>query len=158
MIDPFTYWSRMMAAGVSIAETGMRLGETLGASNEVIGTRSDMIGRAMHSRSDHAELARMVPEKLEAFAKSGTAAFDIWSTMGAAWLRETQHLTTMAMRGRLPTATELTALAGRTAAYSIGAVEAGAALGEKALAPVHRAATGNARRLRRGAAKRTARG
>lgn len=140
-----------MMAGFQMAQTGVRAAETLAASADVIASRSTTIGAAMRSPldADHAELGRMMPEKLDAFARSGAAIADAWWAMGSAWMREAHGLTTQAMRGRVPTIGEMAALSDRSAAYSLGAIEAGARLGGKALAPIHRTATSNARRLRR---------
>ncbi len=149
-IDSFAVWSRMMVAGLQMAQTGVRLVETLSASADVIASRGATIGAAMRSprNADHAELGRMMPEKMEAFSHSGSAIADACWAMGSAWMSEAENLTALSMRGRAPTLGELAALSSRTAAYSLGAMEAGTAIGSKALAPVHRKATANARRLK----------
>ena len=74
--------------------------------------------------------------------------------MGADWMREAQHLTALSLRGRAPSVAEVGALAARSAGYSLRAVEAGTTLGRVALAPIHRAATGNAKRLRKARRKK----
>ncbi|WP_404713801.1 hypothetical protein [Sphingomonas sp. MMS24-J13] len=155
-IDPFASWSRMMAASFQLAQTGVRMVETLSASADVIASRGATIGAAMRSPrdADHAELGRMIPEKLEAFSRSGSAIADAWWAMGSAWMDEAQNLTSLSMRGRVPTIGELAALSDRAAAWSLGTVEAGALLGYDAVAPIHRKATANARRLKRLPAKR----
>lgn len=145
-----------MAASFQLAQTGVRMVETLSASADVIASRGATIGAALRSPldADHAELGRMVPEKLEAFSRSGSAIADAWWAMGSAWMEEAQNLTALSMRGRMPTMSELATLSGRTTAWSLGTIEAGASLGNKALAPIHRKATANARRLKRLPAKR----
>ena len=156
MIDPFASWSRMTAASFQLAQTGVRMAETLSASADVIASRGAAMGVAMRSPldADHAELGRMVPEKLEAFSRSGSAMADAFWAMGEAWMDEAQNLTALSMRGRVPTMRELATLSGRAAAWSLCTMEAGASLGSKALAPIHRKATANARRLKRLPAKR----
>ena len=155
MIDPFTSWGRIVAASFEMARTGTRMVETISASAEVIASRSVTIRSAYRSPldADYAELGRMMPEKVDAFSQAGSAIVDAWWAMGSAWLRETQNLASVSTRQRMPTLSELTSLSNRTAAYSLAAMEAGAGLSKKALAPIHRKATANARRLKRGAAK-----
>lgn len=158
MFDAFNAWNRMMTAGWSMTQTGMRMAETIGAANEVMAARATLIGSAIHSplTSDHRELARMVPEKVDAFSRMGSATVAAWWTAQSAWVGEMQHLSAMAMRGRPITATELAALGARMTARALESVEAAAQLGSSALAPVHRKATANAKRLRRKAARRIA--
>ncbi len=60
-----------------------------------------------------------------------------------------QHLGAMAMRGRAPSPREFTELGERMATLGLESFEAAAELGSTALAPVHRKATANARRLNR---------
>jgi hypothetical protein len=59
----------------------------------------------------------------------------------------------MAMRGRAPTFTELADLGNRTATFTLNTIEASTRLGSDSLAPVHRKAMANARRLRRKGAR-----
>lgn len=150
MLSPFAAWNRMMSAGFAMAETGMRVAETMQASQGVVAARTGMMGRgAETTRADRHELARMVPEKVAAFSRSGTAVADAWWKMNLAFLAEAQHLGAMAMRGRMATPAELQALASRQSSYAMGLFEASARMGEAALKPVHKSATGNARRLAR---------
>ncbi len=87
MFDAFNAWSRMMSAGWSIAQTGMRVAETMGAANEVVAARSALIGSAMRSplTGNHLELGRMVPEKVEAFSRAGSATVTAWWAAQSAW-------------------------------------------------------------------------
>lgn len=62
---------------------------------------------------------------------------------------EMQHLGDLAMRGRAPTAAEFAMLGDRMARVGLESVEAAARLGSATIAPVHRKATANARRLGR---------
>lgn len=156
MFDVFNAWSRMMTAGWSMTQTGMRMVETMGAANEVMAARTTLIGSAMRIplTGDHRELARMVPEKVDAFSRVGSATVAAWWAAQSAWVGEMQNLGTMAMRGRPPTAVELAQLGERMTARGLESVEAAAQLGSTALAPVHRKATANARRLKRQAKRR----
>ena len=151
MMDPFTAWSRMFAASTSMATSGRRVAETLDASRKVIDTRTDMMKAAMTDPlcADHAELGRMVPEKLAAFSTAGSAMMDGWMAWNQALLAEATHIGTMASRGRPPTPFEWLALASRSAEFGVAATERSARVGAAALAPVHAKATANARRLKR---------
>ena len=151
MPDPFTAWSRMVAAGFDMQATWLRGIETLQASQSVIAARTgkmrDAAGAPMHA--DVAEFARMLPEKLDAFGQSAQAVTRDMLAMHGAWAAQMQRLSLMMMSGRMPTPSEASALTTQTANYALGAIDAGARLGKGALAPVHRAATANARRLAR---------
>ncbi|UZW57438.1 hypothetical protein NUH86_17785 [Sphingobium sp. JS3065] len=151
MFDVIDRWVRLMESGFSMAQTGMRAMETLGSGNEVIAARMTIIGAAMQSphRADYAELARMMPEKVDAVSRAGAATVAAWWAAQAAWAGQMQHLGMMAMRGRPPTREEFAHLGNRVATATVEAIEAQARLGARALAPVHRRATSNARRLRR---------
>jgi hypothetical protein len=151
MFDPFSSWSRLMAAGFSMANTSMRAIETMGASNEVITARTKIINAAVCSplTGDHAELGRMVPEKVDAFSQAGSATVAAWWGAQSMWMGHMQHFSGMVMSGRLPTPAEITDLGQRTAALTLESIEATARLGSATLAPVHRKATSNAKRLNR---------
>ena len=151
MFDAFDAWSRMLTAGCSMTQTGLRMVETMGAANEVVAARSAVIGSAIRSplTGDHRELGRIVPEKVDAFSRVGSASVAAWWAAQSVWAGEMQHLGTMAMRGRAPTASELAAFGDRMAKVGLEAVEAAARLGSTTVGPVHRKATANARRLSR---------
>lgn len=70
MLNPFIFWTRMMDATLELSRTGQKVSEMLVASHDVIGARSGMIRTALGSPldADYVELARIVPEKVEAFA------------------------------------------------------------------------------------------
>ncbi|MEC3909354.1 hypothetical protein U5A82_02345 [Sphingobium sp. CR2-8] len=157
--DILSGWTRLMASGYSMAQTGMRAYETINASNEVIAKRSQVIGSAMQSplTGDLAELGRMVPEKVDAFSQAGSVTVAALWSMQVAWMGQMQHIGSMAMRGRAPTLTELADLGSRTASLTLESIEAGANLGSDSLAPVHRKAMANARRLRRKGARELSR-
>ena len=150
MLDPFTSWTRMIAAASRVAGTGRQISETLSASQEVIAKRTDMMQSPM--TADYVELGRMIPEKVEAFSKAGVAVATEWWAMQAECLVEAQHIAALAMRGRPPSLDEWSTLASRNAAHALRMMERSAALGASAIAPIHRSATSNARRLRKTAA------
>jgi len=150
MFDSMASMNRLMAVAADNARTSTRTTQMLTASRDVIEVRGEMIGKAMRSplTGDYAELARMVPEKVEAFARSGSALFGEWWSMQVAWLAHAQRLGTMAMSGRAPGLAEAAAFSDSATAFTIEMIERGARLGATALAPIHASATANARRLK----------
>lgn len=155
MLNPFTAWTRLMSAGMDLSRTGQDVSATLTASGEVIARRTDMMAAAMRSplTGDYAELAKMVPEKIDAFSKGGAAMATEWWSMQAAFMTEAQHMGGMMMRGRPPSIAELAELSSRNMSYAVRSVERAARWGGLGLSPVHAAATANARRLKRSEAK-----
>lgn len=151
MFDPFSVWSRVMSAGLDMQSTWLRSAETLRASGDVIGARTEMMRSATAAplSGNYAELSRIVPEKVAAFSGSaGMVARDTMA-MHSAWIGQMQRVGMMMLAGRVPSPGEVAALASHSANYAVGVMTAGAKMGKGALAPVHRAATGNARRLKR---------
>ena len=67
---------RWLTAGLDSWRLAWQVGETMAASHAVIATRMAMFSTGLHqpSRMPHAELARLVPEKLEAFREAGSGA------------------------------------------------------------------------------------
>ena len=139
----------MLAAGASMRTTSVRAAETFGGANKVVAARGAIIGEAMRSpwTADHAELGRMIPEKIDTLSRAGSAAATIWWDSQTAWVKHFQHLGTMATRGRLPTAAELGDLGERSATLMLQSIEATARLGAASLAPIHRQVATNVRRL-----------
>lgn len=156
MIGAFESWSRIMAASVATMTTGMKMLETSQASGCVIAARTDMMAAAIKSplTANHHELAKMVPEKVAAFSRAGTSISNIWWGMSAAWMNQAQQMSAMALRGRVPTATDLAALHDKTTAHALAMMDASVAMGTKSLAPIHRAATANAARLAKAGSKK----
>ena len=156
--DPYTAWFRLMQSSLSMNQTGLRAMETLHAAGHVIAARGAIINAAMLSplTADYQELSRMVPEKIDAFSRSGLATVSAWRTAQSRYLGHMQHLGAMAMRGRPPTSAEMVDLGERMSALALGAAEATTRLSADMLAPLHSGATANARRLsnRPGAATR----
>jgi hypothetical protein len=147
----------------SATRNSSQTGELAMAATEVVLRRMTLGGFALvnPAGADHAEFARMVPEKTRAFADAGTALASQSARMGEAMARfmveesacmakaagsvlasghpggmmAAQAQATMAWVGRM---------AAQSGAMCLLALEAQGA----ALAPIHRAATGNATRLR----------
>ena len=151
MIDPFTAWMRLATVALDMSRTSHRASDLMHASGEVVQKRSGMMAAAMRSPVDgnYVELAKMVPEKVEAFSSAGIAVARQCWTMQLAFLAEAQHLAALFARGCSPSISELGELAARSTAYVVTSAENMAQLGAAGLAPVHRTATANARRLKR---------
>lgn len=156
MLDPFSYWQRVMASWQSIGTSGRRVADTASASRRVIEARSAIIGEAMRSpvTADHAELMRMVPEKIAAFSRAGEAVLQASVQIQADCWRFAQQAGMAAIGGRPPSPADWFALSPRSADYALRVFEAGARASAGAIAPVHRTATANARRLKSGTRKR----
>lgn len=146
-MTPFEFWADMWRCGAIAAETGLKLAETAQASQAVVKSRSATIAAAARNplAGDYAELGRMVPEKVAAFTEAGIAAWGDLQWIQAQALGNWQMLARIALAGRAPTTAEASAITART----VGMAKRGARAGGKALAPIHRGATSNARRLRR---------
>jgi hypothetical protein len=95
------------------------------------------------------ELGRMVPEKMDAFAKAGAAMAGDWWAIQSAFLTEAEHFGKVAMRGRAPSLAELSALSSRNAKSALSTFERASAMSGKGLRPIHASATANAKRLKR---------
>ncbi|KQS03467.1 hypothetical protein ASG11_03645 [Sphingomonas sp. Leaf357] len=150
-LDPFSYWDRMFASWRMMAATGDRVVQTAQASGAVIASRGETMRAAVSApwSGDYAELSRMVPEKVAAFSSSGLVMMQAWVDAQAAWWDQAQSLSAMMLRGRPATPVELMAFGSTAAASGLKAMEAAARTGRDTLAPIHKAATGNARRLGR---------
>lgn len=151
MINPFAMWARMMDAALELSRTGQKASETFAASHTVIDARSALIRGAMAEplAADYAELARMVPEKVEAFSRAGSAVVTQWWAMQADMMTQAQKLAALSLKGRAPTAAEMNALATLNIAHGARLIERSVALSAGAVKPVHARATSNARRLKR---------
>lgn len=148
-MDPFTTWSRMMSATLEMQRNWLRTAETLNAASSVVQARGDLMNDAARSpfTADIGEFSRMIPEKMDAFGRSGQSVLRDVATMQAAWLSQAQQVGAMVFAGRAPTLREVTALAERTQEYALGSMDAALRMNAAALAPVRRTAMGNARRL-----------
>jgi len=126
--SPFLWFDMWMEGWT----TSLRLFETMAAVPAVVDARMPLIRNAASSplTGDWPELYKMVAEKVEAFTLAGLSM-----------TRDMQAI----QREMLRPARSVTAAAASSARISHHAVGAAG----RALAPVHAAATGNAKRLRR---------
>lgn len=121
--------------------------ETAAATGAVMTTRLRLLGAAAVNpmRADHAELGRMTPEKVVAFSQAGAALAREWLAINRS-AGETMLLVSKVMlSGRPLQPIDALRLAERGTRHATRAVGASA----RALGPVHRKATANARRLAR---------
>jgi len=137
MIDPWREWQRMIRAGTMWSET-------LNAAHAVVGHRSRTIKSALHDPlgADHAELGRMVSEKSSAFGAAGTSLVRDVLDLQADLAAQAAALGQM-MFGQLPTPRAAQEMVLRSQRLGTAAL----ASSIRALTPVHKAATANARRL-----------
>ena len=141
-----TIWD-MYSSGLDLAATAFRAGETMLAAHAVIGSRAGTMRAAAHSplTADFAELALMVPEKVEAFSRAGESLMKDAESVQAEAGAQIRHVTKIMTSGKMLTVSDMFALGARWA--SITRKMSGAA--GRALLPVHAAATSNAKRLRK---------
>ena len=136
-INPWSEWQKMWRAGTMVSET-------LAASHQVIGHRQKAIEEAVGNPlgADHAELGRMVTEKGAAFGTAGVSlANDWWAMQGDIGAQMIAIGKIMEGRPPGPRATQAIIARGQR----IGSAALASSI--RAMTPVHRAATNNAKRL-----------
>lgn len=146
-MTPWDIWMGMWRSGVGMARTGLQVAETMQASRTVVESRCRTMGRAARDplNGDYGELARMVPEKVDAFARSASSAWEDMRAIQSDMIANWQQAARLALSGRPPSRSDVETMWSR----STRATERAMGSAGKALAPVHRSATANARRLRR---------
>jgi len=136
-------------AAVSAIDVGVKVVEIAIASSVVIGARMMLIGAAMRNplSGDYGELGRMLPEKLFAVAQSGIAFID---QVGAAQRDMNAQMieSRLLMAGGVRTPASLLKMANDAGRRGTRAMLWPFTTGGATLAPVHRAVTSNAKRLR----------
>jgi len=137
MIDYWSDWQRLVRAGTMWSET-------LTAAHAVVGHRSKTIESALNDPfgADHAELGRMVSEKTSAFGAAGASLARDYFSMQADLSAQAAALGQM-MLGQLPTPRASQAMIARSQRLGTAALSSSI----RALTPVHKAATANAKRL-----------
>lgn len=130
MFTPFDAGLALFRAGTDMMLSTFRYGEMLVAANDVIGKRSALIAAGCRDplNADYAEMMLMSSEKLAAFSQAGSALWGEWTKLQLDF-------------GRAMTSAHSPRRAVRMATRVMGA-------GGKALAPVHKRATANSRRLK----------
>lgn len=143
-------WAGFMKASFGLVGTSLQAGEMLVASSSVIGARMAIMGQAARhpADADYAEISGMVSEKVLALSRVNQALVDQWSAMLLDASEQAQHVGGAVLSGRLVSARDLSQLTERWFAHGTRMVTRTMETGGLALAPVHRQATANARRLR----------
>ena len=164
--NPYAAW---MNAATSASQAGaslLKATELAVAATSVIGRRSwlGVQGAADPVNADYAELARLAPEKLDAFARSGAAVmaqfWEMQREVASLWVSQVDAGWKLALAmWQLPLphhAGQLHAdwVAGtvdRAASSAHSIAGRASRLHDHAIAPIHRTAARNARRLARAA-------
>ncbi|MEA1072345.1 hypothetical protein [Sphingomonas sp. LY160] len=139
MVNPWIEWQRLMRAGTMMSETFL-------ASQEVVKHRTKSIENAMSDplNADHVELGLMVSEKGMAFGTAGASLARDWMAMQSDMSAQAVAIGQM-MMGQVPTpraAQEMVARGQRLGSAAL-------ASSNRAMRPIHAAATANARRLKK---------
>lgn len=135
------------ALGQALLDQWVAIGETVIASSAVIASRGKTIDTAMRNpmAADLPELARMAPEKMLAFSRSGASLAGDFGRMNTLLGAQWGELLAIASRGGWARFQDYERLVAR--GYAIMGLAI--ATGSRALQPIHASATANQRRLRR---------
>ena len=147
MWNAFTLWSDTLATWSALAQTASKMGTMTQDSAYVIDRRTRLMADALRDpmAGDYAELSRMMPEKVEAFSKAGLAGLQAMGAAQADHVALWQTTMRLAAQGHwLSPADAL--LFGRQSAR---ASKRAAGASGRMIAPLHKGATANARRLRK---------
>jgi hypothetical protein len=138
--NPWNEWQRLWRAG-------QLMSETMTAAQAVVGERQKMIETAISDPlgADHAELGRMVTEKAVAFGAVAASLSSDWFAMQRDWNAQVAEVSAM-MLGQVPGPRKAQAMMARGQRLGSAAL----ASSVRAMAPIHRAATANQKRLARG--------
>lgn len=139
----------LMRAGFGMFEAGMKFSEMMLASQSVIGTRVGLMDEAVRNPldGDYAELNRMIPEKMAAFSLSGAALTKEWRKAQGEMFDQWREFGML--MGSVPTLGRINAFNQRSSHRGTRALVRSMEAGGVALAPVHKSATANARRLKK---------
>ena len=137
MTNMWNDWQRLMRAGTM-------WGETMSAAHTVVGYRSKTIETALNNPfdADHAELGRMMSEKGSAFGAAGASLARDYFALHADLSAQATAMGKM-MMGQMPGPRASLAMVSRSQRLGSAAL----ASSIRALTPVHRTATANAKRL-----------
>jgi hypothetical protein len=151
MFTGATALAQTVEAAVLLAEVNLKAAEMTVAAGAVIGVRMGMIAAAPHypCNADRAELSRMVPEKIRAFSEAGTAVVEAYWSLHRDVGDYMVCLGRTMMAGRVPLPSDLIEMAERTSIHATRIAASGVGAVSVALAPLHKEATANARRLAR---------
>lgn len=139
----------LMRAGFGMYEAGIKFAETMLASQSVIGARVGLMDEAIRRPldGDYAELNRMIPEKMAAFSHSRAALTQEWRKAQGDMFDQWREFG--ALMAGVPTIGRINAFTQQSSSRGTRALVRSMEAGGVALAPVHKAATANARRLKK---------
>ncbi|WP_395667229.1 hypothetical protein [Methylocella sp.] len=145
------FWTDPFKLGASTWKNAVAAAETFQASGKVIARRRTVIDAALENplRADVAELRLMGAEKADAFSRAGASWMKDLAAAQGDCMAQARDLFALTLSGRPPTPAELERV-GRRGLRIATAMSLGFG---RALAPVHRTATANERRLSRKKAK-----
>lgn len=137
------FWTDAWKLGASMWANSVALQETVTAARGVIDHRSKTIDAAMRNppTADVAELNRMVPEKMAAFGKAGSALVEDWIDIQADMMAQGRDM--MGLFAWPPSSAVVERIGKRGSRIAVKMSTAGG----RALKPVHATATANHRRL-----------
>jgi hypothetical protein len=140
-----------MQAALDFAEVTLKAGETTSAAGAVIGARSGIISAAIRDplHADHAEIRRIIPEKMRAISESGVAVLEEWWALARDVGDYMAYVAGAMTSGRPPVPGDVLELAERTSTHAARLAASAVGAASVALAPFHEKTTANARRLAR---------
>jgi hypothetical protein len=145
MFNPIDGWKRWNGMAMAMMTNGAKMGEAWMASGRVIDQRMDLIRADAGSPAARAEMARMLPEKMEALGESSQAAMrEFWALHGD-MMRLGQDMATSALLMQPPSQKAVRVSLRRTQKMADRMTRATTAM----VAPWHSAVTANDRRLTR---------
>jgi hypothetical protein len=149
MTAGINHWEELMKASLDLVHTSVRTNEMLAASGTVIASRMGSMAGAVRNPwgDDHVELGRMVPEKVTALLDAGNALAKHWSAVLENASHHVQEVSSSWLKGTVFSPAELARMSARTAALSTSFSAGAWTSGGVGLAPIHKQATSNAKRL-----------
>lgn len=146
MWSAYQFWSNALSSWATMAHTGAQIGAMSRDSAYVVDRRTRLIAEAMRNpmEGDYAELSLMVPEKVAAFSKAGLAGLQAIGVAQADHFALWQKMLMLAAAGKPMTPADGLSFARQSARASKRAAGAPGRI----IAPVHKGATDNAKRLR----------
>jgi hypothetical protein len=147
----------LISTAVRAAGAGVRISEMMIATNFVVATRMEMIGKAVRNPLDgnYRELNLMVPEKVTAISRSGAAWFEGVCQLQRDMAEQMVDIG-MLLLGGVPKPSRLVKLASDSTRRGARVLLFPVTASDAALEPLHRTVTVNARRLRGDEARRAA--
>lgn len=147
MQTPISFWMNAWASGWGMMQTGIKAAETMSASKSVIESRTQKMADTVRNplKGDYVELARMIPEKVAAFSLSAKATAEDLRAIHKDMSANKRLMEEIASGRRIPMPWDMMAFFTRAANVTTRTM----AVGGNALAPIHRRAMANQKRLKR---------